>query len=196
MGRPNMRVQRTRVLLPAVARRSPLTRRPLGGARWFTALLLVMAVTRCATQSASTPPPLDLHGSGIETLSGDWSGVFEVRRVGSCTVEHGESTTAPFRARLTIEQDGAFELRGYEADGTQSKTPAAVGVFDRELRASALRSFVSKCPSGPSETKTKLEGRVHEGPDGPTLELSGRETGCPKEHCVFSLHFRLVRGRQ
>jgi hypothetical protein len=27
---PNMRVQRTRVLLPAVARRSPLTRRPLG----------------------------------------------------------------------------------------------------------------------------------------------------------------------
>jgi hypothetical protein len=29
--RPNMRVQRTRVLLPAVARRSPLTRRPLDG---------------------------------------------------------------------------------------------------------------------------------------------------------------------
>jgi hypothetical protein len=28
---PNMRVQRTRVLLPAVARRSPLTRGPLGG---------------------------------------------------------------------------------------------------------------------------------------------------------------------
>jgi uncharacterized protein (TIGR02246 family) len=28
---PNMRVQRTRVLLPAVARRSPLTRHPLGG---------------------------------------------------------------------------------------------------------------------------------------------------------------------
>jgi hypothetical protein len=31
--RPNMRVQRTRVLLPAVARRSPLTRGPLGGRR-------------------------------------------------------------------------------------------------------------------------------------------------------------------
>jgi hypothetical protein len=29
---PNMRVQRTRVLLPAVARRSPLTRGPLGDA--------------------------------------------------------------------------------------------------------------------------------------------------------------------
>jgi hypothetical protein len=28
---PNMRVQRTRVLLAAVARRSPLTRGPLGG---------------------------------------------------------------------------------------------------------------------------------------------------------------------
>jgi len=28
--RPNMRVQRTRGLLPAVARRSPLTRGPLG----------------------------------------------------------------------------------------------------------------------------------------------------------------------
>jgi hypothetical protein len=30
MQPPNMRVQRTRVLLPAVARRSPLTRGPLG----------------------------------------------------------------------------------------------------------------------------------------------------------------------
>jgi hypothetical protein len=32
-GLPNMRVQRTRVLLPAVARRSPLTRGPLGSGR-------------------------------------------------------------------------------------------------------------------------------------------------------------------
>jgi hypothetical protein len=37
---PNMRVQRTRVLLPAVARRSPLTRRPLGGTGWRTTVWL------------------------------------------------------------------------------------------------------------------------------------------------------------
>ena len=188
-----MRVQRTH---SSASLRSPLTRGPSGGVRFFSTLVLAMTVIRCATQSRPDSRPLDLHGSGIETLSGDWSGTFEVRQVGSCTVEHGESTIQPLRARLTIERDGAFELRGYEADGTTSKTLAAIGVFDAELRASALRSFISKCPGGPSETKTELDGRVNDGPDGPTLELSGRETSCPKEHCVFSLHYRLVRGRQ
>jgi hypothetical protein len=186
-----MRVERTRY----ASLRSLLTRDPIDRARCLTVLVLAMTVSRCATQPKPNARPLDLHGSGVETLSGDWSGTFEVRQVGSCTVQHGESTIAPFRAWLTIERDGAFELRGYEADGTKSKTPAAMGVLDAALRASALRSFVSKCPGGPSETKTKLDGRVNEGPDGPMLELSGRETSCPKENCVFSLRYRLVKGR-
>ena len=155
-----------------------------------------MAVSHCATQPRPDSRPLDLHGSGVETLSGDWSGTFEVRREGECTVQHSDSTVAPFRARLTVEHDRAFELRGYEADGTQSKAAAAIGVLDGELRASALRSGTAKCPHGSFETKTKLVGRVREGPDGPTLDLSGKETMCPRERCVFDLQFRLVRGRQ
>ena len=53
---PNMRVQRTRVLLPAVARRSPLTRRPLGGLeRWeanMAAFALVLATAATLSSSA------------------------------------------------------------------------------------------------------------------------------------------------
>ena len=41
---PNMRVQRTRVLLPVVARRSPLTRRPLGAGRRLVGLALALLV--------------------------------------------------------------------------------------------------------------------------------------------------------
>jgi hypothetical protein len=44
-----MRVQRTRVLLPAVARRSPLTRRPLGSLGAAASLVLAGVIWGCAS---------------------------------------------------------------------------------------------------------------------------------------------------
>jgi len=49
---PNTRVQRTRVLLPAVARRSPLTRSPLGSRSVIVAALTAIVACR------SAPSPL------------------------------------------------------------------------------------------------------------------------------------------
>ena len=57
-----MRVQRTRVLLPAVARRSPLKRRPLGSPNRLLAVSLSVALTATS-----------LLGEGLLVYGKDWS---------------------------------------------------------------------------------------------------------------------------
>src|SRR5262245_17372580 len=81
-----MRVQRTRVLLPAVVRRSPLTRRPLGEAKnlrkhWFILICLVLLAAYCAYACAfhawvtATPVSAEmLHRS--QALAKVWSAAF------------------------------------------------------------------------------------------------------------------------
>jgi hypothetical protein len=92
-----------------------------------------------------------------------------------------------------MRADGAFDVHGYEPDGSQSKTLAAIGVVDASFRVTALRAFQSNCPGGPSDTKTKLIGQISEEPEGTMLQMSGLEETCPKSGCAFKLHYRLVR---
>jgi hypothetical protein len=66
-----MRVQRTRVLLPAVARRSPLTRRPLGRTKSLIGVML-LGLAGTALGSKRAPAPT------METVAGAWVGTTEI----------------------------------------------------------------------------------------------------------------------
>ena len=190
---PNTRVQKTRASPSAL--RSPPTRRPLGRASGCIALIVVLLGARCSSQPPHSQP-LDLHGAGLESLSGDWNGSFEVRKAGSCTVQGQNEAVTPFHCRVTIRADGGFDVRGYEPDGSQSKAPAAIGVVDASFRVTALRAYQADCPSGPSDTKTQLLGQIAEEPEGTVLEMAGLDEACPKSGCAFRLRYRLVRSHQ
>ena len=187
--RPNMRVQRTRS--SASPPHSPLTRKSLGRfTRSLLGLLLVTVPTGCAWQSSSDGKPLNLNGAGVESLSGNWTGTFEARRAGDCSVQKGDSTTGTFHWTLTVQPDGAFELRLHEA---RSEERGILGVLGPGYQATALRSFRGDCPGGTEEVRTKLVGQVMQGPAGPILELAGKETACQKANCVFNLRYLLVK---
>jgi hypothetical protein len=169
---------------------APRSRQPLGRfARSLLGLVVIMSAG-CASQSAADRQALNLHGAGVESLSGDWTGTFEVQRAGDCSVRKGDTTTDTFHWALTVQPDGAFELRLHEAKPGER---GVLGVMGPGYQATVLRSFRGDCPGGTSEVQTKLMGQVMQGPGGPILELSGKETACPKSNCVFHLRYRLVK---
>ncbi len=181
----NPRLQRT----PS----APLSRQPLGRSiGTLLGVLVVIVSARCASQSSRDKQPLNLNGAGVESLSGDWTGTFEVQQAGDCTVRKGSSTADTFHWTLTVQPDGAFELGVHEAGSEQRRMLGALGPG---YQVTALRSFRGDCPGGTSEVRTKLVGQVTQGPGGPILELSGKETACPKSNCVFNLRYRLIKDR-
>src|SRR5215471_19830213 len=111
----NTVLQRTRSALL----RSPLSRKPFGrsSAKFLAALTLV--ALRCSSQPA--PSSSQGRGPNVESLSGDWQGTFEVRRVGGCTVGKSDSTSDRFRGPLSVQADGAFELRTYDQGGSEKE---------------------------------------------------------------------------
>jgi hypothetical protein len=184
--RPDEGVQRTRSC-------SSLTRRSLGrSTRRLVGLLLAVVSAGCASHSAPDGQPLNLNGAGVESLSGDWTGTFEVRRAGDCSVQKGDSTTGTFHWTLTVQPDGAFELR---LRGAGPDEHGMLGVLGPGYQVTALRSFRGDCPGGTDDVRTKLVGQVTQGPAGPVLELAGKETACQKANCVFNLRYRLIKDR-
>jgi hypothetical protein len=200
---PNPRVQRTRAYVSLW--RSPLTLHPLG--RCWALVVVVRALTfgtlACASGTAKPSESFDLGGRGVETLSGDWGGTFEVRQAGKCTVGlrhdsrwQGKAVADKYRFRMTVESDGSFALRQYQK-GQPELGPALVwGSLDEALHISALRTTQAECNNVSSERRTKLTGQVARGPSGPVLEMAGREATCPQEGCLFDISYRLTREQQ
>ena len=97
------------------------------------------------------------------------------------------------RICLAVDPVGVFTGREYGADGTETESLEWQGTLGEAVRVAAVRSSQANCRGEESEIKTRLEGRVVRGRDGPTLELSGREELCPKLGCIFTLTYRLVK---
>ena len=133
---------------------------------------------------------MNLNGAGVDSLSGNWTGTFEARRAGDCSVQKGDSTTGTFHWTLAVQPDGAFELRLHDA---RPEERGILGVLGPGYQATALRSFRGDCPGGANDVRTKLVGQVMQGSDAPILELAGKETSCAKANCVFDLRYRLIK---
>jgi TonB family protein len=71
---PNKRVQLTRVLLPAVARSSPLTRRPLGGSKQLAWRVLLLLAAGCSATGECRNPvkPSVIHQEAPVVPAGFW----------------------------------------------------------------------------------------------------------------------------
>jgi hypothetical protein len=197
---PNMRVHRTRS--SASPPHSPLTHYPLGRSWFLVAGVMVLAAgaVTCASRVAPPSKSFDLGGRGVESLSGNWSGTFEVRQAGKCTVGlrhdprwQGKAVTDKHRFLMTVESDGSFTLRQYQ-NGQAEPGPALVwGSLDGALRIAALRTTQAECNNVSSERRARLSGQIARGPDGPLIEMSGQEATCPQEGCLFDITYRLTR---
>jgi len=197
---PNMRLQRTRS--SASPLRSPLTRHPLGRS-WFQVVattVLAAGTFACASGTAKPSEPFDLGGRGVESLSGDWSGTFDVRQAGKCTVGlrhdrrfQGKAVTDKYRFRMTVESDGSFTLSQYQKGKTEPGPALVWGSLDGALHVAALRTTQAECSNVSSERRSKLTGQVARGPSGPVVEMAGQEATCPQEGCLFDIVYRLTR---
>jgi hypothetical protein len=163
-------------------------------------VFLLAAALSCASTSTPQEQALDLGSSGLQALSGEWSGTVKTRQVGKCTIglrpdQRWQSSVLKekVRIRLAVDPDGAFAGREHRADGTEFKRVDWRGTLGDPLHVVAVRGSHADCRGEESEIKTRLEGRVVRGRDGPTLELSGREELCPKMGCIFTVTYRLVK---
>jgi hypothetical protein len=125
--RPNMRVQRTRLLRPAVARRSPLTRGSLGGQytvkarRAYGVWSLVAILGACTSQSprAGASVAADVTQEA-QLVGGRWrlySAVFSVQRSDGFPIAFEKSGAVDTNnlgnvTHWTLTTSGVLELRG------------------------------------------------------------------------------------
>ena len=123
-----MRVQRTRVLLPAVARRSQLTRGPLGSTRKAGAIVLAAILGSCCRSSGVGSLQVNVVGQAGDSLT----------RIpvmaGSAQVESGSDGVA------TFEQLGPGDYQiDARAPGMRSCGPVVASVRSgRRTRATLL----------------------------------------------------------
>jgi hypothetical protein len=178
---------------------SPLGHKPLVPKTMLNVFLVATALS-CASGSVPEEQALDLGSSGLQALSGEWSGTLKTRQAGKCSIGfrldqrwQSSALREKVRIRVAVDPDGAFTGREHGPDGTEFEWVDWRGTLSDALHVVAIRGSQAECRGEKSEIKTQLEGRVVRGRDGPTLELSGREEWCPKMGCIFAVTYRLVK---